>query len=424
FKDLGGRFRVIHGRPSNLGDQQDGTYVRPEHYDLLLFQTVGQDARTIIENGISQARQATGAKAPYFVGIKMHDNDFFAVDSAWVTVYVNSSRRPPFNTSRKSALLSDAEQQAIWQHYESTVAYVASQSSRFTAVGLPAVWQMLNPATEPVPEAVVLATSKVYVSGTMHIESNRLRWPKVDALIAFCERATRAGKVGSQTTAMKWSVGADIGWLTGEPRAAEVIAKLAAMGVEMDIHAHSFADRANCAAQITKLGGRPNKVSSGNIVTEIDALRSPVKGSNGATWQAEILYGTTQRPGHSEGADDTSYGVWRPKSGSQYTVHDPAGNLISVGGGPRTLTGATSIVDKLKSATGLLPVYSTTVMVHPDTLVVVGTSDGIDKIESWAATAGKEAVVKWGTLTETAAAWVSAGAKPSRLVDLTILNQP
>jgi hypothetical protein len=422
FKDLGGRFRVIHGKASNLGEKQDNTYVRPEHFDLLLFQTVGQDARTVVENGITQARQAAGAKAPYFVGIKMHDNDFFAVDSAWVTVYVNSSRRPPFNISKKSALLSDAEQQAIWQHYESTVGYVASQKSRFTAVGLPAVWQMLNPTVVPTPTPVTTSGSRVHISGTMHIESNRLRWPKVDALLAFFERATRAGKVGSQTTAMKWSVGADIGWLTGEPRAAEVIAKLEAMGVEMDIHAHNFADRANCAAQITRLGGHPNKVSSGNIVTEIDALRSPVKGSNGATWQAEILYGTTQRPGHSEGADDTSYGVWRPKSGSEYTTHDPAGNLISVGGGPRTLAGATSIIDKLKSVTGLPPVYSTTVMVHPDTLVVVGTSDGIDKIEAWAATAGKEAVVKWGTLTETAAAWVAAGSKNSRVLDLSTLR--
>ena len=422
FKALGARFRVIHGTASNLGDKQDGTYVRPEHYDLLLFQTVGQEVRTVVENGITQARQAAGAKAPYFVGIKMHDNDFFAVDSAWVTVYVNSSRRPPFNTSKKSALLSDAEQQAVWQHYESTVGYVASQRSRLTSVGLPGVWQMLNPSITPTPAPVVSSTSKVHISGTMHIESNRLRWPKVDALLAFFERATKAGKVGQQTSAMKWSVGADIGWLTGEPRAAEVIAKLEAMGVEMDIHAHNFADRANCAAQITRLGGHPNKVSSGNIVTEIDALRSPVKGSNGATWQAEILYGTTQRPGHSEGADDTSYGVWRPKSGSEYTTHDPAGNLISVGGGPRTLTGATSIIDKLKSLTGLPPVYSTTVMVHPDTLVVVGTSDGIDKIEAWAATAGKEAVVKWGTLTETAAAWIAAGAKSSRVVDLSTLQ--
>ncbi|NBO65829.1 MAG: hypothetical protein EBU88_13475, partial [Acidobacteria bacterium] len=200
------------------------------------------------------------------------------------------------------------------------------------------------------------------------------------------------------------------------------IAKLEAMGVEMDIHAHNFSDRANCAAQITKLGGHPNKVSSGNTVTEIDALRSPVTGSNGATWQASILYGTNLNPGHAIGADDKSYGVWRPKSGSEYTVHDPAGNLISVGGGLRTLDGATAIIDQLKSARGLLPVYSTTVMVHPDTLVVVGTSDGIDKIEAWAAAAGTQSVVKWATLTETAAAWVAAGGKASRVVDVSTLS--
>ena len=422
FKSLGSRFRVNHGSASNLGDKRDGIYIRPEHHDLLLFQTVGQDVRTVVENGITQAHQAAGAKAPYFVGIKMHDNDFFAVDSAWVTVYVNSPRRPPFNTSKKSALLSDSEQQAVWKHYESTVSYVASQRSRFTAVGLPGVWEMLNPSGDPTTDEVSTTVSQVYVSGTMHIETNRLRWPNVDTLLAFFTRATKAGKVGSQTTAMKWSVGADIGWLTGEPRAAEVIAKLEAMGVEMDIHAHNFSDRANCAAQITKLGGHPNKVSSGNTVTEIDALRSPVTGSNGATWQASILYGTNLSPGHAIGADDKSYGVWRPKSGSEYTVHDPAGNLISVGGGLRTLDGATAIIDQLKSARGLLPVYSATVMVHPDTLVVVGTSDGIDKIEAWAAAAGNQSVVKWATLTETAAAWVAAGGKASRVVDVSTLS--
>ncbi|NBO65279.1 MAG: hypothetical protein EBU88_10630, partial [Acidobacteria bacterium] len=100
FKSLGSRFRVNHGSASNLGDKRDGIYIRPEHHDLLLFQTVGQDVRTVVENGITQAHQAAGAKAPYFVGIKMHDNDFFAVDSAWVTVYVNSPRRPPFNPSK------------------------------------------------------------------------------------------------------------------------------------------------------------------------------------------------------------------------------------------------------------------------------------------------------------------------------------
>ena len=210
--------------------------------------------------------------------------------------------------------------------------------------------------------------------------------------------------------------------LAGEPRAGETIAKLEAMGVEMDIHAHSFADRANCAARITQLGGHPNKVSSGNVVTEIDALRVPVVGANGATWQAEILYGTALRPDHSPGSEDIGYGVWRPKSGAEFKTHDPAGNLISVGGGPRTLAGATALIDKLKTLTGLPPVYSTTVMVHPDTLVNVGTSDGIAQIEAWAATAGQQTHVKWATLSETAAAWRAAGGINSRVEDLSTLT--
>lgn len=263
--------------------------------------------------------------------------------------------------------------------------------------------------------------STLYVSGTMHIESNRLRWPNVDNLLVFFTRATKAGRVGSEPAGMKWSVGADIGWLTGEPRAAEVITKLEAMGVEMDIHSHSFSDRANCAARITQLGGYPNKVSSGNVVTEIDGLRQPVVGSNGATWQAEILYGTALRPDHSPGSEDVSYGVWRPKSGAEYKVHDPNGNLISVGGGPRTLAGATAIIDKLKTLTGLPPVYSTTIMVHPDTLVNVGTQDGIAQIEAWASAARANNFVKWATLSGTAAAWKAAGQVASRVEDLNTL---
>ena len=50
------------------------------------------------------------------------------------------------------------------------------------------------------------------------------------------------------------------------------------MGVEWDVHAHVLAHRANCSARITELGGHPNKVASGVIATELDALRSPVRG--------------------------------------------------------------------------------------------------------------------------------------------------
>ncbi|MBL8214482.1 MAG: S-layer homology domain-containing protein [Bryobacterales bacterium] len=418
FKNLGGRFRVRHGRAANLGDKLDGVYLRPEHYDLLLFQTVGQDAGVVVENAIAASRTAAGGTSPYFVGIKMHDNDFFAEDSAWVTVYVNGPRRPPFATNRRSALLSEAAQAAIWAHYEATVAYVVAQQARVTAVGLPQVWAMLHPTAA----GTSAASSMVYISGTMHIESNRLRWPNVDRLLAFLTRATQAGRVGNQTNAMRWSVGADIGWLQGEPRAAEVITRLEAMGVEMDIHAHGFADRASCAARITQLGGHPNRVSSGNLTSEVDRLRLPVTDASGASWQAEVLYGIVTQSGHGPGVDDEAYGLWRPKSGADWKTHDPQASLIAMGGGPRTLTGAAALIERLKTASGAAPVYSSTIMVHPDSLVVVDTNDGIDQIEAWAATSGLNSNVRWATVSETAAAWLAAGGVPSRVEDLTTLG--
>ncbi len=44
-------------------------------------------------------------RPPFVAGIKMHDNDFFAEDSAWTTVYLAKGARqgPPWNTALKSA---------------------------------------------------------------------------------------------------------------------------------------------------------------------------------------------------------------------------------------------------------------------------------------------------------------------------------
>ncbi|MFN8004676.1 MAG: hypothetical protein U0X75_27105 [Acidobacteriota bacterium] len=335
----------------------------------------------------------------------------------------NTANTAPANWSdRRGYTYPDDLDQTAWAAAVQEMADRArARTAQPTPTPTPTATPTPTPTPTPVPTPTPGARSMLYISGTMHIESNRLRWPNVDALLAFFTRATKAGRVGSEPAGMKWSVGADIGWLTGEPRAGEVIAKLEAMGVEMDVHAHSFSDRANCAARITQLGGHPNKVSSGNVVTEIDGLRQPVVGANGATWQAEILYGTALRPDHSPGSEDVSYGVWRPKSGAEYKIHDPGGNLISVGGGVRTLAGATAIIDKLKTLTGLPPVYSTTIMVHPDTLVNVTTQDGIAQIEAWATTARANSFVKWATLSETAAAWKAAGQIASRVEDLNTL---
>ena len=143
FKELGAQMTVVHGRALNLGDTKKGLYIRPEHYDYMLFQNVGADPAASFENALNEAHNSQGI-APYFVGVKMHDNDFFSTQSAWLTVYVDGGKRPNWNPNFKSPLLSQAEQDAMWAMYEQTVIYVASQNNRIGIVNLPMVLDMIN----------------------------------------------------------------------------------------------------------------------------------------------------------------------------------------------------------------------------------------------------------------------------------------
>lgn len=128
FADMGATFTIKHGTVSQLGDREGALYVRPESYDLKLFEQTSQSGSTIIEDAITGAKQADGAQSPYYIGVKMHDNDFFAEDSAWLTVYLDRANRDgqaPFDLSMSSSLLSESTQSAIWARYESVVKYIA-----------------------------------------------------------------------------------------------------------------------------------------------------------------------------------------------------------------------------------------------------------------------------------------------------------
>jgi hypothetical protein len=178
------------------------------------------------------------------------------------------------------------------------------------------------------------------------------------------------------------------------------------------------ADRANCAAAITRLGGHPNGVASGGLLREFDTLRETIKGRNGATWRADILWGIAYRALHGPGADDNSVGLWRPRSMKEWATHDPDGRLIAVGGGTRRLDGAERLARAPAPARGPddsgPPIVSASVMVSPRTFTVVGTTDGIEALEAWAARVGALPDVHWATIRETAEAWVAAGGIPSR----------
>ena len=144
FRSLGAQMTVSHGQSVTLGEMRDGLPLRPEQVDYRLFEHVGEEANVAFEEAFAQALAAQQEGAPAFIGVKMHDNDFFATQSAWVTVYVQGRKRPPWDVSLQAPLLSTAEQEALWTLYEQTVRYVASQNGRVAPVNLPLVLDMLN----------------------------------------------------------------------------------------------------------------------------------------------------------------------------------------------------------------------------------------------------------------------------------------
>ncbi|MFN8354414.1 MAG: hypothetical protein U0Y10_08215 [Spirosomataceae bacterium] len=275
---------------------------------------------------------------------------------------------------------------------------------------------------EPTPQATDVASNAVtspllsgkqplYVHGTMHIESDPRRWPDVDKLLNFFKQATALGvKIERRdTTYMKWSVGPDIGWLEGESRASYFITEAEKLGVEFDIHAHNLLDRPRCYQKIIELGGHPNHVCNGVLVSDIDKMRKPLTYDT-TSWQAEVLLGFNADGSH--GASDLrSIGIWRPKSSAEYKVHDATANMISVGGGTKQLDYAEGLAASIQSTGGGLGIMSVAIMVHPDSLTVPNSGGkNLFDIRAWANRMAAYDFVHWATANQTAEAWRTKGA--------------
>ena len=131
-------------KPARLGSSVGIARVSsPDELGPALDNAFAHDPHVIVESALAQAPLAEGARAPYFVGVKMHDNDFFAEDSAWLTVYLNGGRRtPPWNTALRSPLLSAAQMAARWALWEGTVREVAAR--RLPVVNLLGLQSMLR----------------------------------------------------------------------------------------------------------------------------------------------------------------------------------------------------------------------------------------------------------------------------------------
>lgn len=131
FDDLGADFFASHSYPNNVGDRDSRGYlVRPEHVQVILInvwepdhgpggcdQEWEADGGSLVDDAIEIACDSPRAVRPCIVSVKIHDNDMFACDSAWTTVYARADQ-PPYAVARRSDLLEDTEQQRRWDVYE------------------------------------------------------------------------------------------------------------------------------------------------------------------------------------------------------------------------------------------------------------------------------------------------------------------
>ena len=266
---------------------------------------------------------------------------------------------------------------------------------------------LTQPAAEVAAPTTASTGTALYISATMHIESQPDSWPKdVDAYIAFIEQITSAG--------VRLSIGADVGWLTGGTRVQEIIQRTNAMGVQWDVHAHKQTDRAKAAYLLTKYGVTPTSVISGMQVSEFDQARRP-SSYKGYTWTPKVVWGGVNCVGHRPGCDDTSIVLYRPTSSAKYYVHDPKGNIVRVGNTDHQLATAETLLAQVSVGQYTVPVLSFTLMIEPETLQIVNSDDGLNEILAFVERVKQNPAVRFATIEETAQAWVNAGGVPIQI---------
>lgn len=138
YEDLGAVMFAGHSGAMNLGDTTGPLYTRPEQSELKAFEHTGEDASALLAEMKEEAETKQGSIAPFFLNIKMHDNDFFAEQSAWTAVYLSAQSRrfgPPYNLEQVSELLSIDASEAQWKLYEDLLRVVA-QHPTFKSVNI------------------------------------------------------------------------------------------------------------------------------------------------------------------------------------------------------------------------------------------------------------------------------------------------
>jgi len=158
FSNLGARMFVQHSPPVNLNTDETTTHLpyRPEHRDWKLIGVwdphPDDPQPTTLTQAIAEAHNTVtnGGSAPWFVGIKLHDNDLFAEQSQWTLVYSNAWSRP-WDPTRSAPALETGEQVERFAFYAALVAEAAGRRTNVNLVNsFDTVALMGDPRTRPI----------------------------------------------------------------------------------------------------------------------------------------------------------------------------------------------------------------------------------------------------------------------------------
>lgn len=258
-----------------------------------------------------------------------------------------------------------------------------------------------QPTLSSAPATTTTGTT-LYLSATTHIETKPNSWPQdTEAFLDFLQQTTDAG--------IRWSIGGDIGWLESAEDAQEIVQRSTAMGVQWDNHAHNPNDLAKIASILASWGAEPTGVVSGFLIEDFDGLQSSYS-YEGYSWSPTMIWGGVVCPGHKDGCDDLSVSLYRPTSSLQFDVHNPAGQLIKLGGGSHQLADAESLAAQIAQGAHPYPLIGYTIMVEPETLrISTSSTDDLNAILAFVERMNAHPFIRWATIEETAQAWVTAG---------------
>lgn len=429
YAEKGAQFVIEHrGSPIGIGEYRDQLMIRPETIPLIFTEHLTDSPEQLI---VDQFESAPDVDGPVFMSIKTHDNDFFATQSAWLSVYRNQAGRgtpqPPFDLSvhtQYAELLSAEEQDSRWSHYEAAVQYASEHQADFTLVNAKRLSEVVTQETitndndTTVPPIYLTLISHNEEPGGGRDYPNFLNdeaafWEHRAAVLNFSTQVMAAGATyhwQSDWNFLQAVAKYDTG--TTDTNGKNIVRYISEdLGVHIDPHTHErFYNYADVAYLIKQLGVQPSHIVGGFLVwpvedSKLEYLWEPITSTLDPTytWQAEVLWGGAS-PGHSN--DSQVSGIWKPAGADQFLKHSETAPLPHIGGYTNDWEGLTDLL--AKQAAGELDdehIFTVTIMVNQDEMtnpdmvseVVAAIHEYDDEVA-----AGR---VDWVSLTEVVTIW-------------------